>query len=73
MLNACTSDCGGRTRNLPAGWVANKSIENPLYKDFWMLSHAGILGSKIITVSFVLMLKLVYWCSKPSKPLCSNA
>jgi len=39
-------DHGGRTKNLPAGWVANNSIASPLCKgDFWLLSHAGILGT----------------------------
>lgn len=39
-------DHGGRTRNLPAGWVANNSIASPLCKsDFWLLSHAGLLGT----------------------------
>ncbi|KAF9790389.1 Piwi domain-containing protein [Thelephora terrestris] len=39
-------DFGGRTKNLPAGWVANNSIASPLCKgDFWLLSHAGLLGT----------------------------
>lgn len=55
--NTYTRDCGGRTRNLPAGWVANNSIESPLCKgDFWLLSHAGLLGSKMIVPFLLLML-----------------
>jgi len=40
------NDCGGRTKNLPAGWVANNSLDSPSCSgDFWLLSHAGILGT----------------------------
>lgn len=69
-----TRDFGGRTKNLPAGWVANDSVASPLCKgDFWMLSHAGLLGSKMVITSFVLALNLVIWYSKSSKSLCANA
>ena len=50
---------GGRTKNLPAGWVSNGGIRSPLCKgDFWLLSHAGLLGSKTVFVPFILVLNL---------------
>jgi len=63
-----TRDCGGKTRNLPAGWVAENIIASPLSKgDFWMLSHAGLLGSKIIITLFLLILNLATGiASRPS-------
>lgn len=58
-LNTNTSDMGGRTKNLPAGWVSNGGIRSPLCKgDFWLLSHAGLLGSKTVFVPFILVLNL---------------
>jgi len=72
-LNTNTRDFGGRTKNLPAGWVANNSIASPLCKgDFWLISHAGLLGSKMILISLILVFNLI-WCSKPPQSLCANA
>jgi len=60
VLNAGARDFGGRTKNLPAGWVSNGNITSPLCKgDFWMLSHAGLLGSKTIVIFLILTLNLV--------------
>jgi hypothetical protein len=60
-LNMSTRDFGGRTKNLPAGWVANNSLASPLCKgDFWMLSHAGLLGSKIFIMLLLLILNSIY-------------
>lgn len=43
---ASDQDFGGRTKNLPAGWVADNSLASPISRgDFWMLSHAGLLGT----------------------------
>jgi len=43
---ASEQDFGGRTKNLPAGWVSNDAITSPICRgDFWMLSHAGLLGT----------------------------
>jgi hypothetical protein len=34
-----------RSGNCPAGFVADKGITSPIARDFYLLSHAGILGS----------------------------
>jgi hypothetical protein len=60
--NTHIRDHGGRTKNLPAGWVADNSIQTPGGKgDFWLLSHAGLLGSKITVIP--LILRLNSYCS----------
>lgn len=60
-INTHIRDHGGRTKNLPAGWVANNSIASPFCKgDFWLLSHAGLLGSKMINIPLVSMLNQFY-------------
>lgn len=73
VLNIDNRDFGGRTKNLPAGWVANNSVASPLCKgDFWLLSHAGLLGSKIIIISLILIFTFIGY-SKSPKSLCANA
>jgi len=40
------SDHGGKSGNLPCGFVADKSIASPLCeRDFWMISHGGLMGT----------------------------
>jgi len=39
-------DAGGKSGNLPCGFVADQSVASPLCKgDFWMISHGGLMGT----------------------------
>lgn len=57
-----------RNTEFAAGWVANNSIASPLCKgDFWLLSYAGLLGSKIIPLSLIVSsdIRFISYYSKP--------
>jgi hypothetical protein len=46
LLSSSHSQDGDRkSGNVQAGFVASEGIANPIAKDFYLLSHGGILGS----------------------------
>ena len=73
ILTACVSGRDAdRSGNCPAGLLVDEEITNPNYEDFYLQSHAGLLGSAFHSPSASGIhygLTHASLCSEPAQPL----
>lgn len=67
MVSSPTRD-GDRSGNCPAGLLIHQTITNPNYPDFYLQSHAGLLGSESTAMPAVLLIDADRTAATASRP-----